>query len=297
LPRDPPISLADYRVGNCVGVDLAFSLSGFTNTQWLGRSVRELCHLYEYEEGGMDSMDFKEAVTGLYRRALRLGISVDEVLWEAKHATPVIPLTVPPDGSFKRALYDYSQASVRINEGEILQAYRPKLIDAKGVMNFLPVQDMMKDFVYRRMNDPADPVQDVNLDTMWRLRDDLGRSMRAKRNGVCSTRDLTYEAMTTQETLAAWRSIHGEGGLKIDTTRYIAGVQPSWEEWSGSRWVAMMAQQYRDDESQGRPVPENSILHFAFAPDVEPETEKDHETVRRYGRWISQTDWEPPEGS
>jgi hypothetical protein len=224
-------------------------------------------------------------------------ISVDEVLWEAKHATPVIPLTVPPEGSFKRALYHYSQASVRINEGEILQAYRPKLINPNGVMNFFPVQDMMKDFVYRRMNNPADPVQDMAMDKMWKLRDDLGRSMRAKQNGVYSTRDRSYEAMTTQETLAAWRAIYAQGGSKIDTARYIAGVQPTWAEWSGSRWVAIMAQQYNDDESHGRTLPENTVLQLAFAPDAEPETEEDYELIRKHGRWISHTEWEPPEGS
>jgi hypothetical protein len=86
-----------------------------------------------------------------------------------------------------------------------------------------------------------------------------------------NTHLFTYFTMTIEQVLKAWHGTYAEGGLKIDTTRYVPGVYITWAQWSGSRWVAKMEQQYRDAEP-GNPLPKNAILHFAFPPGGEPES-------------------------
>ena len=105
---------------------------------------------------------------------------------------------------------------------------------------------------------------------------------------------FTYFTMTIDQVLKAWRGIYAEGGLKIDTTRYIPGVSITWAQWSGSRWVAKMEQQYRDAEPD-KPLPKNSTLHFAFAPGEEPITGRDRDLIRENGRWVSETEWDFPD--
>jgi len=109
---------------------------------------------------------------------------------------------------------------------------------------------------------------------------------------IARTNLLRYEAMSTDQVLLAWRAIYAEGGLRIDTTRYVPGVFVSWSQWSGSTWVARLERELRDNEKS---VASDGSLHLAFPPGWEPQTERDREMIQKYGKWVTQTEWEPPQ--
>jgi hypothetical protein len=97
--------------------------------------------------------------------------------------------------------------------------------------------------------------------------------------------------MSTHQVLLAWRAIYADGGLKINTTRYIPGVFVFWSQWSGSAWVAGLERKLREDQNS---VASNGSPHLAFPPGWEIQTEADRNIVRQYGKWITETEWEPP---
>jgi hypothetical protein len=103
---------------------------------------------------------------------------------------------------------------------------------------------------------------------------------------------LTFEEMTIDQLLKCWRAIHAEGGLKIDTTRYVPGVFIFWSQWSGSHWVARLHKRMEE----GKVLGSAACLLLAFAPGGEP-TELDQEMIRKYGRWVSETEWEPAQAA
>ena len=102
---------------------------------------------------------------------------------------------------------------------------------------------------------------------------------------------FTYESMSTHQVLLAWRAIYAEGGLKIDATRYVPGVFVSWSEWSGSAWIRQLERKLRQDPQA---VVSNGSPHLAFPPGWEAQTDVDRERIQKYGKWISETEWEPP---
>lgn len=96
--------------------------------------------------------------------------------------------------------------------------------------------------------------------------------------------------------LAAWRRVHGSGHARINTDRLASGVIPSWRQWSGSPWVAAREQRIRQFESRKLPVPDEVCLHLALPPGWQPQNENEHNAIRFCGRWLSETEWEPPAG-
>jgi hypothetical protein len=112
------------------------------------------------------------------------------------------------------------------------------------------------------------------------------------KQAVARANSLTCDAMSTDQVLLAWRAIYAEGGLRIDTTRYVPGVFVFWSQWSGSAWVARLERRMRDDEKS---MASDGSLHLAFPPGWEPQTERDREMIQKYGKWITETEWEPPQ--
>jgi hypothetical protein len=103
---------------------------------------------------------------------------------------------------------------------------------------------------------------------------------------IVNANALTEESMTIAQILMAWRAIYTEGGLRIDTTRYVSDSLPTWADWSGSNWVRMLV------EKLGMSPP-----HMALPPGWNPQTEHEHNIARNYGRWITETEWEPPKNA
>jgi hypothetical protein len=102
---------------------------------------------------------------------------------------------------------------------------------------------------------------------------------------------FTCKAMSTHQVLLAWRAIYADGGLRIDATRYVPGVFVFWSQWSGSAWVARLERKLREDHGS---VASNGSPHLAFPPGWETRTEADREIIRKYGKWVTETEWEPP---
>jgi hypothetical protein len=91
-------------------------------------------------------------------------------------------------------------------------------------------------------------------------------------------------------TLLAWQIVRRfSRNIRIDTKRYVPNSIPNWKEWSGSTWVAAQEERLRNSA----PSPLVS-LHLALPPGWEPQTDREREVARTYGRWISETRWEPP---
>jgi hypothetical protein len=96
--------------------------------------------------------------------------------------------------------------------------------------------------------------------------------------------------------LAAWRLIYENGDINIDTKRYVPGAVPGWAEWAGSSWVSGRYRGLKNLEEQKFSLPDEIWLHFALPPGWEPQHENEHHAAAMYGRWLSETQWEPPLG-
>lgn len=96
--------------------------------------------------------------------------------------------------------------------------------------------------------------------------------------------------------LDGWRAIHRSGDTNIDTKRYIPGSIPTWTEWSGSSWVAARQQRLEAMEDQKLQMPDEIWLHFSLPPGWEPQHQNEHRAAQKWGRWLSETDWQPPSG-
>jgi hypothetical protein len=96
--------------------------------------------------------------------------------------------------------------------------------------------------------------------------------------------------------LDGWRTSHQNGDSSIDATRYVPGSVPTWAQWSGSAWVAAREQRLRNFEKKRLPVPDEFWLHLSLPPGWEPSHENEYQAAQQYGRWISETEWQPPPG-
>jgi hypothetical protein len=96
--------------------------------------------------------------------------------------------------------------------------------------------------------------------------------------------------------LDSWRAIHQNGDINIEATRYVPGSVPTWAQWSGSTWVAGREQRLRDLEEQKLPISDECWLHFSLPPGWEPQHENEYSAAQQYGRWLSETEWQPPPG-
>lgn len=114
--------------------------------------------------------------------------------------------------------------------------------------------------------------------------------------GMARAWSLTSEAMSTHQVLVAWRAIHAEGRLPIDATRYVPGSVPFWSKWSGSAWVARLEQKCRGAQTRTS-VLSDFGLHLALPPRWDAQLEDEKAKIRKYGRWITETEWEPPAGT
>jgi hypothetical protein len=90
--------------------------------------------------------------------------------------------------------------------------------------------------------------------------------------------------------LKCWRGIYTNGGLRLDTTKYIPGSVPSWAHWSGSPWVKARY----DAINESWAGDEELCLHLALPPGWPTEHPNEIKSLEKYGRWISDTEWEPP---
>ena len=96
--------------------------------------------------------------------------------------------------------------------------------------------------------------------------------------------------------LDAWRAIHRGGDINIDAKRYVPGSIPSWAAWSGSPWVAVRMRQLQAMEEQNLQVSDEIWLHFSLPPAWEPQHPAEHKVAQKWGRWLSETEWQPPSG-
>jgi hypothetical protein len=96
--------------------------------------------------------------------------------------------------------------------------------------------------------------------------------------------------------LDSWRAIHQAGDINIDVTRYVPGSVPPWAQWSGSTWVAGREQRLKYLEEQKLPISDECWLHLSLPPGWEPQHENEYRAAQQYGRWLSETEWQPPPG-
>lgn len=69
---------------------------------------------------------------------------------------------------------NYRENTRRINEMKFLQSYKPKIIDANGVMQFEAVCKMLSEIEQERANNPGSMAQDISdekLASLYSLRD------------------------------------------------------------------------------------------------------------------------------
>jgi hypothetical protein len=120
---------------------------------------------------------------------------------------------------FRQYLDNFSAASRRIEEMQVLQDHHPKLFMAGNRLSYAKFQQMMRQIVDSRMNaDPISPYKSISDETMvrlWRLRDDLRRSASAKELAAAAGSD------SAQNIWSAARS--AAGGMGGTAAAAIAG--------------------------------------------------------------------------
>ena len=104
--------------------------------------------------------------------------------------------------------------------------------------------------------------------------------------------ELRFNTMTTRQVMIAWRAIYSDGGLSMNTMRYVPGVHRPWCHWAGSELVARLDQLLKEDASV---VASDFRPHLAFPPRWEIRDDGDREIVRKYGRWVTETEWRSPD--
>lgn len=116
----------------------------------------------------------------------------------------------------------------------------------------------------------------------------LWREYRA--DAMACAHAIEWDPMSVEQTLMVWRGIHAGGTSSIDTTKYVEGSIPSWAALSGSAWVAAREHAVKTCHSSAL----DRCLYLAFPPGWEPETERDREMIRKFGRWITETEYQVP---
>lgn len=193
---------------------------------------------------------------------------------------------------YQAARDNYKANSQKINEMTVLQSYGD-MKDNAGIIQYEKMQAMTRNLVWTRAANglgPALSVEDRTVQSLFDLRNDLWRNHRA--NTLAREHPVAWEAMTLDQIMMTWRAIHAGGGSCVDTTKYIPGAYPSWAAWSGSAWVAAR----EDLVERGQAGILDLQLAFALPPGWEPESDADREKVRKYGRWITETEYQPAPG-
>lgn len=108
--------------------------------------------------------------------------------------------------------------------------------------------------------------------------------------------------LTVFHTLQIWRGLlnnpNSEMRVRIDRNPEQPEHLPSWGEWSGATWVSIQACQYRAEVfARPRQLHITLLMHLALPPTwhKDPLSEREKETMRRYGYWRTVSDWVPPE--
>jgi hypothetical protein len=191
---------------------------------------------------------------------------------------------------YRTFLDDQKSATQRINEMTVLQSFG-SMTDEAGMMQYEKVQAMVRKLVWQRAcngHGPCLSIADTRMLNLFAIRNDLWREYRA--DAMARAHPIEWEPMTVEETLKVWRAIHAGGASSIDTTKYVEGSRPTWAAWSGSAWVAAREHATKTLHSSAP----DRYLYLAFPPGWEPESEKDHEAIRQFGRWVTGTEYQPP---
>jgi hypothetical protein len=289
------------------------------NLKRIGQAKADLLRLYRHDP---DSAEFQRSIERLHGEAARLDISIDDVDTEA---LPILernnffaPNTVRPalpveDLSFRdiflawRAIHAEGRLQIdtrpQIHLGTIGSwaewsgskwvIAQKQLIQKNGVpcfethyhCSFPPGSEPQTTRDHEIIRDYGRWITETEWMPPPKWPDDF-------KEACVRDNSLAFGEMTTDQFLRCWRAIYAEGGLAIDTTRYVPGANMVWAEWAGSRWVSRLQRRLREEETGSS---WDAYLHLAFPPGGEPLNERDREIIRKYGRWITETEWEPPQ--
>jgi hypothetical protein len=288
------------------------------DTARLGRTKAEFLLAYRHEP---ESIELKQRMESLHDEATQLGISIDDIdtaafpILERSHFfvhNAIRPAPPVEDLSLHDILLAWcaihAEGRLRVDttpqvhlgtigswaewSGSSWVAARKRSIQEKGVTCFeAHYHCSLPPGVEPRTQQDHDITRKYGRwisETEWAPPPDWSDDVKQI---IARAGSLTCEAMSTHQILLAWRAIYADGGLRIDATRYVPGVFVSWSQWSGSAWVARLERKLREDHNS---VASNPSLHLAFPPGWNVQTEADREIIRKYGKWVSETEWEPP---
>lgn len=289
-----------------------------TDTARLGRTKAEFLLVYQHEP---ESIELKQRIDGLHEEAAQLGISIDDIdtaafpILERNHFfvhNAIRPASPVEDLSLHDILLAWSaihaegrlriDTTPQVHLGTIGSwaewsssswvAARKRSIQEKGVTCFeAHFHCSLPPGLQPRTQQDHDIIRKYGRwisETEWVPPPDWSDEVKQI---ITRASSFTCEAMSTNQVLLAWRAIYADGGLKIDATRYVPGVFVFWSEWSGSAWVRRLERKLREDPNS---VASNGSPHLAFPPGWETQTEADREIIRKYGKWVTETEWEPP---
>lgn len=288
------------------------------NVKRLGRTKAELLRVYQHEP---DSVNLRQSIERLHSEAARLDISIEDIDTEAlpilersnffvhntiRPALPVEDMSLRDILLAWRAVHSGGHLKIDTHSqvhlgtigswaewsGSKWVTARKELIQKNGVKCF-------EAYLHCSFSPGSEPktVQDHEIvrdygrwstETKWLPPLNWTEDVK---DAVVSDNSIKFEEMSIDQLLRCWRAIYAEGGLKIDTTRYVPGIYISWAQWSGSVWVKRLQQRMEE----GKVLGSAACLLLAFAPGSEPMTDQDRNMIQKYGRWITETQWEPPQ--
>jgi hypothetical protein len=287
-----------------------------TDVQRLGRWKAETLILHQWEP---ESEERRQAIQRVHAEAECLGISIDEldaaalpilersnffVHDKVRPVPPVTKMTLPDILVVWRAIWNnggmevdnrpYADGRPRGWEdwsGSPWVKARMEMIRAKGVPS--PTNRGLAEAVFQ-CSFPPGREPETWAEREWA--DKYGRWLtptewQQPKWWDCEPFTLAPDhKLSVKGILLCWRGIYTNGGLRLDTTRYVPGSVPTWAQWSGSRWV-----QARQDAINESWVGEEELcLHLALPPGWLAELPNEIEQLEKYGRWTSETEWEPP---
>jgi hypothetical protein len=164
--------------------------------------------------------------------------------------------------------------------------------DAAGIVRYEAVQAMLRKLVWLRAfggRGPASSIEDSAMGRISNIRNDLWREGRPA--VLAQEQPVAWEPMTLEQILMTWRAVHAGEGASIDLTEYIPGSRPTWGAWSGSAWVATREHIARTLQ----PSSQYELgLSLALPPGWDPDTDDARKVISQYGRWITETEYQPP---
>ena len=284
----------------------------------LGRWKAETLLLYQWEP---ELEERRQAIAKVHAEAERLGISIEEIdaaalpsleranFFAYDGVRPVPPVTEMPlcdvllvwraiwnNGGMEAEVHPYDEGRPKGWEewsGSPWVKARMAMIRAKGVPG--PDSRGLAEAVFQ-CSFPPGREPGTSAEREWA--DKYGRWLTPTEWQQPKWWDWPDEAfiltpdhkLSVVSILMCWRGIYTNGGLRLNTTRYIPGSVPPWGEWSGSPWV----QARRATLNESWAGEEELCLHLALPPGWPAEHPNEIKTLEKYGRWLSETEWEPP---